>query len=78
VGAALTQADGAIVPQLVLACEWIPGVFGTPDPLAGLPRLSAYWRAIQADPIAGRLIQETRDAIAGVAAQAKAQATASA
>ena len=77
VGAKLSQADGAIVPQLVLAAEWIPGLFGTPDPLPGLPKLSAYWRAIQADPICARLIGETREAIAGVAAQAKAQAQAS-
>jgi glutathione S-transferase len=78
VGGTLSQADGAIVPQLVLAAEWIPSVFGTPDPLPGLPKLSAYWRAIQGDPIAGRLIQETRDAIAGVQAQAQAQAKAAA
>jgi glutathione S-transferase len=76
VGGALSQADGAVVPQLVLAAEWIPQVFGTPDPLAGLPRLSAYWTAIQTDSIAGRLIEETRQAIAGVQAQAKAQAAA--
>jgi hypothetical protein len=30
----------------------------------GLPKLSAYWQAIQRDPIAARLIAETRDAIA--------------
>ncbi|HEX3888600.1 MAG TPA: glutathione S-transferase family protein [Phenylobacterium sp.] len=76
VGSALTQADGAIAPQLVLAVEWIPTVFGTPDPLAALPKLSAYWRAIQTDAIAARLIQETRDAIVGVSAQAKARAEA--
>lgn len=63
VGASLTQADGAIAPQLVLACEWIPELFGTPDPLIGLPKLTAYWRAIQEDPIAARLIEETRRAI---------------
>jgi glutathione S-transferase len=78
VGQALTQADGAIVPQLVLASEWIPNLFGTPDPLPSLPKLSAYWAAIQRDPIAARLIGETRDAIIGVAAQAKARAAASA
>ena len=64
VGRALSQADGAIAPQLVLASEWIPPLFGTPDPLGALPKLSAYWRAIQADPICARLIAETRDAIA--------------
>jgi glutathione S-transferase len=74
VGGALSQADGAIVPQLVLASEWIPQGFGVADPMAGLPKLSAYWRAIQRDPICARLITETRDAIAEVAAQAKALA----
>ncbi|MGZ6015118.1 MAG: glutathione S-transferase family protein [Phenylobacterium sp.] len=78
VGGALSQADGAIVPQLVLAAEWIPSLFGTPDPLAALPKLSAYWTAIQADRICQRLIAETRDAIAEVAAQAKARAAGSA
>lgn len=76
VGRGLTQADGAIAPQLVLASEWIPGLFGTPDPLAALPKLSAYWRAIQRDPIAARLIAETRDAIAEQQAAAKARAAA--
>jgi len=75
VGGALTQADGAIAPQLVLACEWIPGLFGTPDPLAGLPKLAAYWRAIQTDPLAARLITQTRDAIAEQQAAAKARAS---
>jgi glutathione S-transferase len=76
VGESLTQADGAIAPQLVLAAEWIPATFGTADPLAGLPMLSAYWRAIQGDPICGRLIQETRDAIAEQQAAARARAAA--
>lgn len=75
VGRALTQADGAIVPDLVLASEWIPNLFGTPDPLEELPKLAAYWRAIQADPIAARLIKETRDAILAQQAAAKALAT---
>jgi glutathione S-transferase len=76
VGAALTQADGAIAPQLVLACEWIPQVFGTPDPLEGLPKLAAYWRAVQSDSLVARLIAETREAIAAqqIAAQALAKA----
>jgi glutathione S-transferase len=76
VGGALSQADGTIVPQLVLASEWIPQLFGTPDPLAGLPKLSAYWRAIQADPIAARLIAETRAAIGEQQAKSRALADA--
>ncbi|MDP1598291.1 glutathione S-transferase family protein [Phenylobacterium sp.] len=74
VGSALTQADGAIVPQLVLATEWIPNLFGTPDPLENLPKLAAYWTSIQADPIAARLIAETRQAIAEQQAAAREQA----
>lgn len=74
VGRALTQADGAIAPQLMLAAEWIPGLFGTPDPLARLPKLAAYWRAIQSDPIVARLIAETRDAVAEQQVKAKALA----
>jgi hypothetical protein len=49
-------------------------VFGTPDPLKALPKLSAYWAAVQTDPIVGRLVDETRQAIAGVQAQASALA----
>jgi glutathione S-transferase len=63
-GGMLTWADGAIAPQLVMASEWIPEVFDVPDPVAALPKLSAYWRAIQGHPIVGRLITETREAIA--------------
>jgi glutathione S-transferase len=71
VGGALTWADGAIAPQLVLASEWIPEVFGTADPLPALPKLSAYWRAIGAHPIVARLIAETRTAIAEQQAAAR-------
>ena len=74
VGGALSQADGAIAPQLMLAAEWIPGLFGTPDPLAGLPKLSAYWAAVQNDPIVARLVAETRDAVAEQQARSRALA----
>jgi glutathione S-transferase len=76
VGGRLTQADGTIAPQLVLASEWIPSVFGTPDPLKSLPKLAAYWTAIQIDPIVRRLVAETRDAIAQQQAAASALAAA--
>ncbi|MGH6871599.1 MAG: glutathione S-transferase family protein [Rhizomicrobium sp.] len=65
VGGALSQADGALVPQLILAFEWAPALFEGPNPMPDFPKLSAYWRAIAADPIAARVIAETRDAIAG-------------
>lgn len=63
-GGMLTQADGALVPQLVLAFEWAPALFDAPSPVSELPKLAAYWTAIQTDAIAARVIAETRDAIA--------------
>ena len=64
VGKSLTQADGALAPQLMLAFEWAPRLFDRPSPENDLPKLSAYWKAIKTDPIAGRVIRETYDAIA--------------
>jgi glutathione S-transferase len=72
VGASLTQADGAIVPQLILAFEWAPALFGADSPLGKHRKLAAYWAAIQRDPIVARLIAETREAITGEQARAKA------
>ncbi|HUO88910.1 MAG TPA: glutathione S-transferase family protein [Rhizomicrobium sp.] len=69
VGKSLTQADGALAPQLMLAFEWAPKLFGWPSPEDGLPKLSAYYKAIRLDPIAARVMKETHDAIA--AAQAR-------
>src|SRR5258706_8776868 len=74
VGASLTQADGALVPQLILPFEWAPTLFVAPSPLGRHPRLAAYWRAIQTDPIVSRLIAETREAVAAEQAAARAMA----
>jgi len=63
VGPALTVADGALAPMLILAEEWAPSVFGTDTPLHRFPKLSAYWRSVQTDPIVSRVVQETREAI---------------
>lgn len=71
VGAALTQADGALAPQLILAFEWAPKLFDAPNSITDLPKLAAYWDSIQRDPIAARVIAETRDAIAKAQAAAK-------
>ena len=68
VGSSLTQADGALAPQLMLAFEWAPKLFDRPSPEIELPKLSTYWKAIRSDPIADRVIRETYDAIS--AAQA--------
>jgi glutathione S-transferase len=63
VGSSLTQADGALIPLLVLAFEWAPVLFDAASPESELPKISAYWQAIAHDEIASRLIHETRDAI---------------
>ena len=62
VGSSLTHADGVLIPILLLAVEWLP-IFRGPEALEGLPRLGAYWKAIGDDPIAARLIDETRGAL---------------
>jgi len=64
VGKSLTQADGALAPQLLLAFEWAPRLFDRPSPQSELPKLSAYWKAIDRDPIAARVLRETYDAVA--------------
>jgi glutathione S-transferase len=69
VGRSLTVADGALAPMLILAEEWAPAVFGTAAPLHRFPKLSAYWRSVQGDPIVSRVIRETRDAITQSRAQ---------
>ena len=72
----MTQADGAIVPQLVLAFDWAPALFGADTPLGKHPKVAAYWTTIQRDPIIARLIAETRDAITGEQTKARAAAKA--
>lgn len=63
VGTALSHADGTLIPILMLASAWAPQVFDIPNPLDGLPKLAAYWKAIGRDPIAARLIEETASAL---------------
>jgi len=64
VGRSLTHADGALVPLLILAFEWAPTLFERKSPIDELPHLASYWASIQKDPLASRVIAETRDAIA--------------
>ena len=64
VGRSLTQADGALVPQLLLAFDWAPKLFDSPSPEPQLPKLSTYWKAIARDPIVARVLAETADAVA--------------
>jgi glutathione S-transferase len=74
VGSTLSLADGALIPQLVLAYEWAPALFAAESPLGKHPKLAAYWRAITSDPIAARLIDETRKAVTDEQARARAAA----
>jgi glutathione S-transferase len=63
VGKSLTQADGVLLPILLLVDEWLP-IFRPPAPLLdAVPRTRAYWRLLARDPIAARLIEETRTAL---------------
>jgi glutathione S-transferase len=71
VGDQLTWADGALIPQLMLAYEWAPVLFDAPSPLGKHPKLAAYWAGIGRDPIAARLLKETRDAVAHEQARAR-------
>ncbi|HEY1750832.1 MAG TPA: glutathione S-transferase family protein [Caulobacteraceae bacterium] len=64
VGERLTWADGALVPQLMLAYEWAPALFDAPSPLGKHPKLAAYWAAVGGDVIVARLLEETRAAVA--------------
>jgi len=66
VGNSLSQADGALIPIIILASSWGPDEFGFEDPLLSLPKLSAYWTNVQKQSVAQRLIKETREAITAV------------
>jgi glutathione S-transferase len=74
VGDRLTWADGALLPQLMLAYEWAPALFDAPSPLGRHPKLAAYWGGVERDPIAARLLGETREAVAREQANARALA----
>ena len=63
VGTSLTQADGVLLPILMLASKWAPALFGTDNPFDRLPKLAAYYTAVQLDPIAKRVMDETLEAI---------------
>jgi len=64
VGHALSQADGALAPILLLVAEWLP-IFRGPDLLESRPKLRRYWTDIQTDRHCARVIEETRQALNG-------------
>jgi glutathione S-transferase len=62
VGGSITQADGALIPMLVLVEHWLP-IFRGQALLPKHPNTAEYWSRLAADPLAARLIAETRDAL---------------
>ena len=58
----MTQADGTLIPILVLVEEWLP-IFRGPALLPRHPKTAAYWRRIGDDPLAARVMRETREAL---------------
>jgi glutathione S-transferase len=62
VGDSLSHADGTLVPILVLVEDWLP-IFRGPALLPRHPKTAEYWRRIGSDPIAARVIAETREAL---------------
>ncbi|MCG9914991.1 MAG: glutathione S-transferase family protein [Phenylobacterium sp.] len=57
VGGALTLADCTLVPALFLV-ENVTPTFDVPDPLQEAPKVGAYWRQIQENPLAARVLVE--------------------
>jgi glutathione S-transferase len=57
VGARLTIADCTLVPALFLIENVLPTV-EVDDPIPGLPKVAAYWAAIQKNPHAARVLVE--------------------
>jgi glutathione S-transferase len=61
VGGTLSLADCALVPVFNLILPFV-GRFGDDDPLKSRPKLSAYWQAIQKNPIAEQTITRMNEA----------------
>jgi glutathione S-transferase len=62
VGDSITHADGTLLPMLLMVEEWLP-IFRGPALLPRHPKTAEYWRRLQTDPLAARLIAETREAL---------------
>lgn len=70
-GPALTLADCALVPFLFLTMA-LARPLRRDDPLAGLDRLAAYWRTVNADPHAQKVMGEIKAALEALRQAAKA------
>ena len=62
VGDSITQADGTLLPMLLQVEYWLP-IFRGLALLPRHPKTAEYWRRLQSDPLAARLIAETREAL---------------
>ena len=60
----LTLADCALLPGLFLVQTIMPTI-DLPDPIPGLPRVNAYWQAIQRHPIGARVMIELNRGLEG-------------
>lgn len=63
VGDQLTLADCTLVPILVFAEKYLP-FFGANEPFASYPKVSRYWRDIQQQATAAKIIDEIHQGIA--------------
>lgn len=57
VGKSLTLADCTMLPSLLMNQNIVAG-FGVADLFEGLPKLSAWWRQMQVDPLTGPFCKE--------------------
>jgi len=76
----LTLADCTLVPALFMIENVLPAT-DTPDPLPANPKVAAYWRAIQRDASAAKVmvelhrgLEERRELIRRAAEQERARA----
>jgi glutathione S-transferase len=76
----ITLADCTLVPALFLIENVLPAT-DTPDPIPANPKVAAYWRAIQQDPSAAKVmvelhrgLQERRELIRRMAEKERAGA----
>ena len=59
VGSALTLADCALVPGVMLTAVLLP-MLGRADPFARAPNIGSYWQQVQTVPVCARVIAEVQ------------------
>ncbi len=63
VGNAMTLADCTLLPSMLMNGGILSG-FGVKDPFEGLPKLSAWWKFMQTEPLTGPFCKEYLAAMA--------------